>query len=938
MKLKVMKTAICRTPAFALDDVLQDVWEELKTKIRESSPSFYQVIKNIGRSEIDTLTPKMLFTVWKYFTRAKFRATPFGSFSALNLVPVIENNQPVEISRQITEKEFIDWSEKDSLTADLDLVLRRSHFFYQNSSNYLVMDEIRYIRSKDGKFELATVKLFPELEAIMTICKTPCTLDEICSKMNAAFGLNKRHTRRIIGQLIEIQLIITDLFPNITGEDYFRRTDNEKPGSAARYVISSRTLNDGGLAAEKLRNLPKLIQFLATHLPDYPAEDLEDFKRAFRLKFDNSEVPLSKVMDPEIGISYGKLEQHPGNETLKTLRSLNLSSKETIPLRYTKLHSFILDQLYLRQPIRLEKFEGEPHSNRFPANSGSVILHFHHQSPVIEGIYPTTATALAGRFTLSDPSLHQYAREIADIEMKSNPDVIFFDIAYQAEQKVDNVNRRRAIYTHELPILTWSCASDQLDFNDILITVIDNEVVLRSKKYGKRLIPRIPSAYNYTRSDLAAYRFLCDVQNQHVKTGLNFDLRNYFPDLSYYPRVMFMDTIISPAMWKVPLRAFNKEDKIIDGRKELNEWLTQQGITSWFKVGDTDQTLCFNPAAASDLDAFLMYCKQQSCGQLYLSEALIGDDGEVLDEKGKHYLAQFIVSYYHEQQLYKGLATPGFKKDTQGIPALFLPGSAWLYYELYCYPTRSNALLVYQIGSFLRQFKSSFHKWFFIRYDRHGPHLRLRLHLKDPATASLINHRLTALLGPFIQSGQLIDLCIKPYHREILRYGEHKIEKVEYFFFLDSEYALSLLRQMHSIEKLYILTLIFIKEVFLSNFDTPAERISFAKHMADRFACEHGLLPAAFKELNQTFTGLKDHLHSHSGKPLHAKYQNVMAGLLKGCDVAEKEKLMADLIHMHINRLFASDQRLHETILYHYLVRMLMADRARSGLPKAPQD
>ncbi len=116
----------------------------------------------------------------------------------------------------------------------------------------------------------------------------------------------------------------------------------------------------------------------------------------------------------------------------------------------------------------------------------------------------------------------------------------FFDIAYQAEKKVDNVNRRKQLYPYELPILTWSESDNPLDLNDLLVTIEQQEVVLKSKKLDKRLLPRIASAYNYTRSDLAVYRFLCDIQSQGILTNLSFKLRDFgynVEPLSFLPPI-----------------------------------------------------------------------------------------------------------------------------------------------------------------------------------------------------------------------------------------------------------------------------------------------------------------------------------------------------------------------------------------------------------------
>ena len=155
------------------------------------------------------------------------------------------------------------------------------------------------------------------------------------------------------------------------------------------------------------------------------------------------------------------------------------------------------------------------------------------------------------------------------------------------------------------------------------------------------MVPRIPSAYNYVRSDLAVYRFLCDLQHQQVKPDLNFKMPYFFPGLSSYPRVVYKDVIVSPAMWRLPLeflvagKSGNEEERKIN----LLGWLHVKSINFPFKTGHADQTLCFDPGVNADVEAFLLYCNQNTRKEIYISEALISNDDGVQDNKGKKYAA-----------------------------------------------------------------------------------------------------------------------------------------------------------------------------------------------------------------------------------------------------------------------------------------------------------
>ncbi len=79
----------------------------------------------------------------------------------------------------------------------------------------------------------------------------------------------------------------------------------------------------------------------------------------------------------------------------------------------------------------------------------------------------------------------------------------------------------------------------------------------------------MPSAYNYSRSNLPVFRFLCDLQHHKIKSNLNFDIRESFPNLIRYPRVVYKDIIVSRAMWLVPAGIIKTEKNM---QNDLIDW------------------------------------------------------------------------------------------------------------------------------------------------------------------------------------------------------------------------------------------------------------------------------------------------------------------------------------------------------------------------------
>ncbi len=521
----------------------------------------------------------------------------------------------------------------------------------------------------------------------------------------------------------------------------------------------------------------------------------------------------------------------------------------------------------------------------------------------------TTANALLGRFTQLEQYL-LYARKLAEEEQQANPDVLFFDVAYAFEGKVDNVNRRAHIYPAELCLGTWSTHEESLQMEDILVRIVNNEIMLQHRITGKRLVPRIASAYNYRRSDLVHFRFLSDLQHQRLSSQLSFDLQFFFPRLDSYPRVTYRNCIINPARWLLP-----KFESFV----ELNNWFLEKQIDQLLKVGNGDQVLVIDPKCETDVVFLQRYQKQQG-RPVYLSEALIERSGTVKDERGNKYHAQFIVDFQHQSLLYFGFPTideSTFQRD------LKMTGSEWLYLELYMHPLAMNEFLNNEVRKLIKSQKHLITKWFFIHYNDPQDHLRLRLKLKNPDQLPAILQCINRLMDISDKYGHLKKILIKGYEREIFRYGVEQMDMIEQFFFLESNLALSDISK--SVEHRYELIVDFVQKLSARLFTKIEEQVVFFERMARLFAEEMKFDREQFRTINAAYGvfSKKVLLRKKSYKSLFTLFDKI----LYTCSIEKREKILADLVHLHINRRFNQEQRLHEAVLYQYLHKLCLKKR-----------
>lgn len=266
MKLTLSSVGICRSPIFSIDEKLENVWQELKTYIHESSPAFFEVIKDDDYAAFETSALKTRFTVWKYFNRAKFRATPYGNFAAFSLVPVSKTN---ELSRLILRHKpivhrFANWQEKENISFDPKWLTHNAVYLRTNTTIYVCDEELRYINIENGAFELSAIMNEEITKAALDFCHDKRKLIEIQAYLNQ-HGLSKSMCNYLVEQLISFQLLITDFQPNIIGTDYFNRIGHIPEVKKNDYLIAERKRITGHLQEKNLQ-----VSFILKGGMDYP--------------------------------------------------------------------------------------------------------------------------------------------------------------------------------------------------------------------------------------------------------------------------------------------------------------------------------------------------------------------------------------------------------------------------------------------------------------------------------------------------------------------------------------------------------------------------------------------------------------------------------------------------------------------------------------------
>ena len=285
----------------------------------------------------------------------------------------------------------------------------------------------------------------------------------------------------------------------------------------------------------------------------------------------------------------------------------------------------------------------------------------------------------------------------------------------------------------------------------------------------------------------------------------------------------------------------------------------------------------------------------------------------------------------------------------------FFIGDEWLFYKVYCGYKSADTVLNEAIKPALEELisKGKIDKWFFIRYGDPDLHLRVRfLYAEKIAVGDIINCMNIALTN-FVHSGIVSKVIIDVYEREISRYGENTIEISESIFGIDSSMILNLVSFMSDKGDMseHIRWKFGLRAIdrLLSDFGLSLdEKIETIIKFRDGFNTEFGVEKYLKKQLNDNYRDVRkdiedlmrddsgyEYTHvfnnlldfkSNAAKPLISELLNPQSEQALKID---KTGYIASLSHMMLNRLFRSNQRAQEMVLYNYLWKYYDSVKAR---------
>lgn len=950
-------------------------------------------------------------SLYKYASRLSNRSTPFGMFAA---VAAVDLNS--ETNLNIAESTFGRFTKFDMyfLGSFLPVIVKNDAIrevltYHSNNSIYTVFDKYRYVEYyfKDNvRFhKISEVEISDYLELIYEKAKNGVLLSEL-AELLVSDEITRKDANEFIDTLIKSQFIVSELEFTITGEDYFEKLlrifseerfnfyeaevikelitnlktkinslDTNNFNDPDQYtqihelvneelenvdisklfqVDSFRKIENGSISFKTVKNLRPALSVLNKLQSGSENAHLKEFRKKFQERYEEYEQPLVSVLDPDIGIGYGKVSgaKSPLVEDLL----INMGNSDVNQISMDSKKTFLFKKLLNAAKKNLQSVElTDEEINQFEENESlypdtfSAFVNVFHENGVekinLKVASGPSANGLIGRFSHLDTKILDLCNEVTTIENQLNPDKIIAEIVHLPQARTGNILYRNFQREYEIPYLGNASVDkeNQITIEDLYVSVKGNKIILRSKRLNKEIIPRLSNAHNFASNALPIYHFLCDIQNQN-SFGFGFSWGALQNEFDFLPRVTYKDAVLSRAAWNINKTEIENilsasESKRLEVIRNFKE---ERNIPDLIYVsqGDNEVLINFN----KELSCNVFYFMLKGENFIQLKEFLFSEDTIT-----KNYCNEIIFTAH--KNIEKKVETAEVnefvsKENKEGVATSFSIGEKWLYYKFYCGERAGEELLKNGITPIVEelQAKGLIDKWFFIRYyDAQGHHIRFRVLLKNTNLFTDCIGIIRHYIEPLEQTRLIWKTQTDNYLRELQRYGYEAIEATETLFYNDSECTLKFADMIEGDtgEKIRWMFSLLSMDYFLNDFDVKLEgKIKLFNAAKTGFGKEFNRSGKLNKQINEMFVkheseieefldpNQMDEIYQPLIEILEERSEKNKAAIKAIKELGNEHRLptyldniMLSYVHMICNRIFLTKHRIHEMVVYDYMYK-----------------
>lgn len=706
--------------------------------------------------------------------------------------------------------------------------------------------------------------------------------------------------------------------------------------------------------------LVKGVQVLAEHSV-YGGSVMSEYKNLFRERFEDREINLAYALHPELGLPYPdngwiNTELLDGLRLQRDGQGGGIAQAMLKPIDQILIKKFILDP---KTPVirisedELKELNPNSHANGVTAEGLYAQVNLlsnpagGERQIELKYIGGRNGLELISRFTHLSKELTEASQQYYETQRAAIPGAIYAEITHHPQDRILNILRKPRLAEYDLVFAGNSGLPRDQQFwlDDLSIQLVGERFVLRERKTGRRVIPRMTSAHNYSARQLGTYQFLAMLQEDDA-SWIGFNWPAAIRDFDYMPRVEIAGLIVSRARWtlkKTDIEALNKAAE----EGQIASWRSERQLPRYVTWDMNDNHLPVdleNPASVSSLlDEIIKH------HSVFLHECLTlqaaADQADYAQRSQEWILPMRIEKEVTESK--PALPKPELTAEGKICPNM----GEWAYLRIYTGAGYSDRVIREVISPVFTQTDAAVDRWFFIRYKDQFEHLRLRFHSDSNLQATL--NQVYDRLHQARQDGLIWRVQSDDYVIEAQRYGgEAALVLCEQLFMIDSQDALQLLEiedEYPEMHQRWLYALASVDDYAQCLEPEKDARTEFLDKISSNFLNEHSTqqsrsntlvaLGARFRDLRKSIDALRrpspailawrEQLARQ--RPRRDQLVAAIRNEIKDLPELRQQSVIHSLMHMHVNRLVQADPRRHETVLYDFAKRL---ERARQATQK----
>ncbi|REA60183.1 hypothetical protein DSL64_16045 [Dyadobacter luteus] len=962
-----------------------------------ASADLYYSFEKIMQGDYQGDAKPIYRALYRYFVRMSSRPTPFGTMAGVCTGEISAEPTKIsfpESAKMVTKTQlsFTALARLSRAIASMPNILPHLTLC-SNTSLYRFQNIYRYIRRSgrdNDRFNQLEVESNSYLDLVLAQSKTPVPFGDLTAALINA-GLDHSNAQQLITTLFEQQLLYSEIDAGPiqqNGLDRLLRSLEKIPSAASiikdlhkiKYIISRRTgINvicerlhpvilkycpdiradqilfvNSTLQAESCKINQKPVAIIQNELDELVPlssptvnNELDNFTGELFRRYQTRPVLLLEALDPDTGIGYGN-RSFSGDSSVTDVTDASTGPNDQFyynnsqleDLRLTLYEQSISQQtqkVHIRKK-HLPKASKQSHR----ANDGTYLMGkfiADSQKNLDNGKFKFSLSAmgsassfnLMARFCSDDNELTGLVSQAISCEELVDAEVIYAEINHIPSDKEGNILSRPHLRKYEITYLSVSktAKENQVTPDDLYLYTPDGkQLVLWSKSHDKRVIPRLTSAHNFA-NGLPVYRLLCDLARQNAAPVFNWHW-GHFSGKDFLPRIEYKHIIVSVAQWRVSMEMLPEAHRKNTSVQQLRELLKKRRIPRLIQIADGDQLLLVDCDSTVSLDMLLSMLRRRR--KLRLTEFIEPAVQSFMVAGGESYSHEVIVPFKGNTSLsWPKVTAPKVSNSTRQ----YATGSEWIYVKVYMAPSLADQILTENFLPFLTHLlgQAAIKKWFFVRYNDPGYHLRIRIFAGDDKNRVFEILRLFCdQLHVLLKASKIEKFVIDTYERELERYALIEYHLTETLFYYDSLSVCQLLSLSNkgAIPKwqIAIRSIDFILNSLGYNLQ---QKRAFVQAVHGSFYVEFQSQQPLIYQMDKSYRShisqvqftlsnnpenLLKHQIDECLQPSLDHYRHISSRLQ---DAPGAETYISSVVHMFLNRLFSDSHRKLEFLVYHYL-------------------